>query len=126
MYDYIGRRFFAIFGGLFCFIFLCVVSTLGTWTVFTPTSINALIASVILVQMFSRWSVTNAFVIGAEIGGVKMRRKVMATGGIVNMMSAIVITASVPYLMADLGASVGWFFAAPSECSLLRATSSSR
>jgi hypothetical protein len=113
-YDFIGRRFFATFGGLFCFIFLAVVSTLGTLTKPTSAQINAVIASVILTQTFSRWAVNNAFVIGAEIGGVKMRRKVMATGGVVNMSCAILITSATPYLMADLGAKVGWFFAAPS------------
>lgn len=44
----------------------------------------------------------------------------MATGGVVNMSWAILITSTVPYLMgpgngtANLGAKVGWFFAAPS------------
>ena len=113
-YDFIGRRFFATFGGLFCFIFLTIVSTLGTLAKPNSTQINAVIASVILTQTFSRWAVNNAFVIGAEIGGVKMRRKIMATGGVVNMSCAILITATVPYLMADMGAKVGWFFAAPS------------
>lgn len=120
MYDFWGRRIFAILGGFFCFIFLSVVAGLGVITDPTATQRSAVIASVILTQTFSRWSVTNAFVIGAEIGGVKMRRKIMATGGVVNMCCAILITATVPYLMgpgsgtANLGAKVGWFFAAPS------------
>lgn len=99
MYDFWRRRIFAILGGLFCFIFLAVVATLGTVASPSSTQINTLIASVILVQTFGRWSVTNAFVIGAEIGGVKMRRKVLATGGFVNMCCAILITSTVPYLM---------------------------
>ena len=92
MYDFWGRRIFAILGDLFCFIFLSVVATVGVGTTHTPTAIRAVIASIILTQTFSRWSVSNAFVIGAEIGGVKMRRKVMATSGVVNMASAILIT----------------------------------
>lgn len=115
MYDIVGRRFFAIWGGLICFIFLSVVSSVGMRTNPTPAATNGIIASIIITQIFSRWATTNAFVIGAEIGGVKMRRKVTATAGLVNMSSAILITSTVPYLMAALGARVGWFFAAPSK-----------
>lgn len=98
MYDYWGRRIFAILGGTFCFVFLVVVAEVGgtgTKVPTDPTAINAIIASVILVQFFGRFSITNAFVIGAEIGGVKMRRKVLATGGLVNMASAILVTSVV-------------------------------
>jgi len=97
-YDYFGRRIFATLGGFFCFIFLTVIAEVGGSGTNIPTdarSINAIIASVILVQTFSRWSVSNAFVIGAEIGGVKMRRKVLATSGVVNMASAILVTSVV-------------------------------
>lgn len=99
MYDHIGRRPFAIFGGFFCFIFLTVVSSLGNGGSAKPTgdstTVNAIIASIILTQFFGRWSVTNAFVIGGEIGGVKMRKKILASGGVVNMCCAILITSAV-------------------------------
>lgn len=133
MYDFWGRRIFAIMGGLLNFIFLAIVAELGNaaapQTAISATAtaphhspaINAIIASIILVQTFGRWSITNAFVIGAEIGGVKMRKKLMASAGVVNMGSAILITSVVPYLMdtgpgsAGLGSRTAWFFAAPSE-----------
>lgn len=102
MYDYIGRRPFATFGGLFCFIFLAVVSSLGSMKVQSKSAIDAIIASIILVQVFSRWSVTNAFVIGAEIGGVKMRKKLLATSGVVNMSSAILVTSVVVSTVLEL------------------------
>lgn len=79
--------------------------------------------------------------IGGEIGGTKMRKKVLASAGVVNMCSAILVTSVTvsilaassvnctdslqPYLMnvapgsAGLGARVGWFFAAPSKWTVL-------
>ena len=72
------------------------MSTLGTEgsakAASDPIAVNAVIASIILTQTFGRWAVTNAFVIGREIGGVKMRKKILASGGIVNMCAAILVT----------------------------------
>lgn len=73
-----------------------MVASLGYHGKATPThdqtKVHAIIASIILTQIFARWAVTNAFVIGGEIGGVKMRKKILASAGVVNMISAIIIT----------------------------------
>ncbi|KAL7651557.1 hypothetical protein ACMYSQ_011263 [Aspergillus niger] len=58
----------------------------------------------------------NAFLIGAEIGGVKMRKKIMAFGTANDVLAALLVTFAPPYLLAspspDLGPKVGWIFAA--------------
>ncbi|KJY01103.1 hypothetical protein TI39_contig303g00048 [Zymoseptoria brevis] len=111
-HDWLGRRFFSIAGGTLTFVFLTIFATLGT--------VNTVIASIILTATFARWSVTNAFVIGGEVGGTRHRRKVLAVRGIVNMLVAILITSVNSYLTskapgsAGLGARGGWFFAAAS------------
>ncbi|SMY21266.1 unnamed protein product [Zymoseptoria tritici ST99CH_1A5] len=122
-YDWLGRRFFSIAGGTLTF--LTIVATLGTGgsaaaPVSNTYSANTVIASIILTATFAHWSVTNAFVIGGEIGGTRHRRKLLAVGGVVNMLVAILITSVTPYLTnkapgsVGLAARVGWFFAAAS------------
>lgn len=124
-YDWFGRRFFSVAGGTLTFIFLTVLATLGTGgsaaaPVTNSAAVHAVVASIILTATFGRWAVTNAFVVGGEIGGTRHRRKVMALGGVVNMCVAILVTSVTPYLTnhtpgsAGLGAKVGWFFAASS------------
>ncbi|KAK0301592.1 hypothetical protein LTR82_018227, partial [Friedmanniomyces endolithicus] len=118
MYDFWGRRPFAIMAGLFGFIFLSTIAEVGAHGSLAPTAVNTIVAGVIITQIFTRWSTTNAFVVGAEIGGMKLRKKLMATCGLVNMSAAILITSVLPYLMdvapgsAGFGSRVGWFFAA--------------
>lgn len=96
MYDHWGRRIFAIVGGLLTFVFLAVVSTLGVsgnaLAIEDPAAVGAIVASIILTQFFGRWAITNAFVISGEIGGTKMRKKILGSGGVINMCSAILVT----------------------------------
>lgn len=122
LYDRIGRRVFAILGGLLCFIFLSVVSSLGVGGSAKPldskAATHAIIASIILTQTFARWAVTNAFVIGGEIGGTKMRKKVLAVAGVVNMCSAILITSvtvSLSCFVVEEAVLTGNFLAIPHE-----------
>lgn len=92
MYDHWGRRFFTAASGFFCFVWLALIAELGDSGIRTTAAVNTVIAAVIFTSTFSRWTVANAFVIGSEIGGLKMRKKLMALGGFVNMICAILVT----------------------------------
>lgn len=92
MFDFWGRRVFATACGFFGFILLVVIAEVGSNGSRTPAAVNSIIASIILLQVISRWAISIAFVVSAEIGGVKMRKKLMAICGVVNMLAAILLT----------------------------------
>lgn len=102
MFDFWGRRLFAITCGFFGFIFLTVIASVGSQKSRSSAAVNSIIASIILLQVFSRWAVSIAFVVSSEIGGPKLRKKLMAICGVVNMMAAILLTSVLVSLMIVL------------------------
>lgn len=78
--------------GFVGFVLLAIVAEVGSRGSKSSRSTHTIVASIILLQIFTRWAVSIPFVVCAEIGGVKMRKKLMAICGVVNMMAAILLT----------------------------------
>ncbi|KAJ9635684.1 hypothetical protein H2204_005644 [Knufia peltigerae] len=115
--DHTGRRPLMIGGGFMCGILLTIGAALGSQTHENADERRTVIATFILLGFFTKISASNnAFLIGAEIGGVRMRKKIMAFGTANDVLAAFLVTFATPYLLAkpspNLGAKVGWIFAA--------------
>lgn len=136
LYDRIGRRPILIFGCVGQVVFMFLVAGLGTKTNKTTTDVNGVIASIVIFYVMTKISLSNlAYVIGSEIGGIRMRKKVnislsmkssclqvMAFATFWDVIAAFVVTYSVPYLLRAplfLGANVGWIFGGISSAALL-------
>jgi SP family sugar:H+ symporter-like MFS transporter len=114
--DRFGRRPFMISGGLLTAVFLALGAGLGIKTNKTSADKETIIASFLLIGITTKISASNnAFLIGAEIGGVKMRKKIMAFGTACDVLAAFLVTFTVPYLLTNpgpnLGPNIGWIFA---------------
>lgn len=115
--DYTGRRPLMIIGGLMCGVLLSIGAALGSQPDPNQSEKRTVIATFILLSIFTKLSASNnAFLIGAEIGGVKMRKKTMAFGTINDVLAAFLVTFVTPYLLANpgpnMGPKIGWIFAA--------------
>lgn len=78
--DITGRRVLVIYGSFVCAALLYVAAGLGTINVPNQDEANMIIACFMLLPAFTRISAANiAFLTGAEIGGVRMRRKIMVS-----------------------------------------------
>jgi MFS family permease len=77
--DISGRRPLLIYGSAVCTFLLYLASGLGTVPSMNQNEVNTTLACFILLPAFTRISASNnAFLTGAEIGGVRMRKKIMA------------------------------------------------
>ncbi|OJJ00793.1 hypothetical protein ASPVEDRAFT_149709 [Aspergillus versicolor CBS 583.65] len=115
--DYTGRRPLMIWGGLMCGVLLSIGAALGSHEPPNQAEKRTVIATFLLLGIFTKISASNnAFLIGAEIGGVKMRKKIMAFGTANDVLAAFLVTFVTPYLLANpgpnLGPKIGWIFAA--------------
>lgn len=109
--DITGRRACFIFGGAVVTILLYVASGLGLDASYNANKNNAIVACFILQKPFSRISATNcAFLTGAEIGGVKMRKKILAVGTSCDVLGAFLVTFVTPYLLPSMGVGIGELF----------------
>lgn len=78
MFDIVGRRPTMIIGSMFCTFFLYLASGLGTIKSPSVNEANVIVSCFMLLPAFTRISASNtSFLTGAEIGGVRMRRKTM-------------------------------------------------
>ena len=68
---------------------------------------------------------TLCYLIAAEIGGVQMRKKMIAVGTAWDVYAAFITTYASPYLLGppnNLGAKIGWIFAGVSLASFIFVT----
>lgn len=78
--DITGRRPTMIGGSIGCTVTLYLAAGLGTEENLSPSGVNVVLACFMLLPAFTRISAsTNAFLTGAEIGGVRMRKKIMVS-----------------------------------------------
>lgn len=109
--DILGRRKILIAGCTGQLIFLFTIAGIGLAK--NPNTIqkNTLVASVMLFNFCFAFSVAPlSYVIGAEIGTAALREKTMAFNTAIGIISAFVVTFSVPYILAAIGVNMGWLF----------------
>ena len=97
--DIVGRRFLCILGTGLGIIFNFVGGNLGSIPASrrTTTDINTTVASLILVNAVAKLGVSSqAFLIGSEIGGTRMRKKTIAAGTTADVLSAFLVTFATP------------------------------
>ncbi|OQU94908.1 hypothetical protein CLAIMM_01191 isoform 2 [Cladophialophora immunda] len=111
--DRVGRRPILITGQALAALFNFLVAGYGSKLHPTTAQGNLVIASIILLFTACKFSVnTLAFLAVAEIGGVKMRKKILSFATSVDVLSAFIVTFCIPYLLgspgANLGPKLGW------------------
>lgn len=80
LFDISGRRPLMILGSMACTFLLYLASGLGSINKPNGSETNTIVACFILLPAFVRISASNnAFLTGAEIGGVRMRKKIMVS-----------------------------------------------
>lgn len=115
--DYTGRRPLMTGGGLMCGVLLSIGAALGSQPSPNVAEKRTVIATFILLGIFTKISASNnAFLVGSEIGGIKMRKKIMAFGTANDVLAAFLVTFVTPYLLEspgpNMGPKIGWIFAA--------------
>ncbi|PSR83417.1 general substrate transporter [Coniella lustricola] len=122
--DRIGRRPLMISGMFFAALFNFIIAGLGTKENLSETETNVVVASLILLNASCKYSASLcAYLITSEIGGIRMRKKIIAFATAIDVLSAFVITFCIPYLLstpgANLGAGVGWILGGDSLLGLI-------
>lgn len=117
--DIAGRRTLFIAGSCVVVFLLYLASGMGLDSDPNQAKVNTLIACFIIFPIFSRISATNiSFLTGAEIGGVRMRKKTMAFGTSIDVLAAFLVTFVTPYLLPNMGVNIGKSF--DCECHVRR------
>lgn len=84
--------------------------------------VGVVVAALMLLGVSMKFSAsTLAYLVAAEIGGVRMRKKTMGFATAVDVVSASVVTFALPYLLggpAHLGAGVCWIMGADAAAGL--------
>lgn len=111
--DLTGRRPLFIYGSAITGFLLFLAGGLGLSTQRDSNRANTIVACFILQKAFSRISATNcAFLTGAEIGGVRFRKKIMSLGTSSDVLAAFLVTFVTPYILPALGVNIGKSFVA--------------
>ncbi|KAG9250966.1 general substrate transporter [Emericellopsis atlantica] len=112
LFDITGRRPLLIYGSVVCTFLLFLASGIGGSTSNPSQQItHTMISCFMIFPAFTRIAATNtAFLTGAEIGGVRMRKKIMAFGLSVDVAAAFLVTFVTPYVLPILGVNIGWIF----------------
>jgi hypothetical protein len=104
-------------GAALATMFAALIGSLGSRSDRDTTDNNVVIASVILLNGVCKLGVASqCWIIGSEIGGTQMRKRMIAWATIIDVLAAFLVTFCTPYLQAgpqiQLGAKVGYIFMA--------------
>jgi MFS family permease len=115
--DTVGRRTLCCVGAALATMFAALIGSVGSkpGANDNTTDSNIVIASVILLNGVCKLGVASqCWLIGSEIGGIQMRKKLMGLGVAVDVFAAFLVTFFTPYLQngphVQLGAKVGYIF----------------
>ncbi|KAK5338365.1 hypothetical protein LTR98_006215 [Exophiala xenobiotica] len=115
--DTVGRRTLCCVGAALATMFAALIGSVGSkpGANDNTTDSNVVIASVILLNGVCKLGVASqCWLIGSEIGGIQMRKKLMGLGVAVDVFAAFLVTFFTPYLQngphIQLGAKVGYIF----------------
>jgi Na+/melibiose symporter-like transporter len=115
--DIVGRRFLCILGAALATMFAALIGSIGPMSNRTASQNNVVIASVILLNGVCKLGVASqCWLIGSEIGGIQMRKRMIGWATVIDVLAAFLVTFCTPYLQAgpqiQLGARVGYVFMA--------------
>jgi SP family sugar:H+ symporter-like MFS transporter len=113
--DIIGRRWLCIIGAALAILFCALIGGIGPIVERTAAQNNVVIASVILLNGVCKLGVASqCWLIGSEIGGIQMRKRMLGWATSIDVLSAFLVTFCTPYLQAgpviQMGARVGFVF----------------
>jgi MFS transporter, SP family, sugar:H+ symporter len=115
--DSIGRRTLCYIGAALATMFGALIGAVGSkpGANTRETDSNVVVASVILLNGVCKLGVASqCWLIGSEIGGIQMRKKLLGWGVVIDVFAAFLVTFFTPYLQAgpqiQLGAKVGYIF----------------
>jgi MFS family permease len=113
--DIIGRRYLCIIGATLAIMFSALIGGIGPLPNRTTDQNNVVIASVILLNGVCKLGVASqCWLIGSEIGGIQMRKRMIGWATSIDVLAAFLVTFCTPYLQAgpqiQMGARVGFVF----------------
>lgn len=113
--DIIGRRYLCIIGAGLAIMFAGLIGGIGPMNNRTADQNNIVVASVILLNGVCKLGVASqCWLIGSEIGGIQMRKRMIGWATSIDVLAAFLVTFCTPYLQAgpqiQLGARVGFVF----------------
>ena len=115
--DAIGLRTLCYIGAALAPLFAALIGSVGSkpGANENTTNSNVVVASVMLLNGVCKLGVASqCWLIGSEIGGIQMRKKLMGWGVVVDVFAAFLVTSFTPYLQTgphvQLGAKVGYAF----------------
>ncbi|ORY25074.1 general substrate transporter [Naematelia encephala] len=122
--DITGRRPLIITGAALLILWNCLIAGLGSSSVRTTTSNNMVVASFILMLFSTKISwATHCFLVGSELGGTRMRRKIIMVGTSVDVFSSWLVSFTTPYIMnkpyGGIGGKIGYVFGGMAAISLV-------
>lgn len=114
--DRTGRRPLVIIGAVGLIIFNMIIAGLGGSSKRSTASNNMVVASFILMIFSTKVSwATHCFLIASELGGLRMRKKIMMMGTSTDVVSAWLVSFCSPYIMnkpyGGIGGKIGYIFA---------------
>ncbi|KAL1406155.1 hypothetical protein Q8F55_007839 [Vanrija albida] len=122
--DRVGRRPLIITGACGLILFDFLIAGLGGSAPRTTTNNNVVVASFILMIFSTKVSwATHCFLVASELGGLRMRKKVMMVGTTMDVFSNWLVSFTSPYIMnkpyGGIGGKIGYIFGGMAVLSLL-------
>ncbi|KAH8890198.1 general substrate transporter [Thozetella sp. PMI_491] len=107
--DIFGRRDLTLHGCWTQGVFLALIGALGSKTSPTQSETQGMVASFIIYAAILHASLgPSAYITAAEVGTTALREKTMAFSTAINVVVGFVVVFTTPYLLAILGAKLGY------------------
>ncbi|WVQ65533.1 hypothetical protein V865_003192 [Kwoniella europaea PYCC6329] len=122
--DTIGRRPLCIIGSFLVVLWDCLIAAFGGASDITtnPQKQNITVASFILLIFSTKVAfATHSFIVTTEMGGVRMRKKLMMIGAFHDVLWSFLTAFFTPYIMKSIHADIGYLFAGIAGIGLLYA-----
>ncbi|WVQ82101.1 hypothetical protein IAT38_004229 [Cryptococcus sp. DSM 104549] len=120
--DRVGRRPLCIFGSTLLVIWVTIIGALGSKSDITTNASaqNAVVASFVMLLWSTKLAfATHAFIVTIEMGGTRMRKKLMFVGALFDVLSSFAVSFASPYVVNVIGAKIGYVFTFISGCGLI-------
>jgi len=118
--DRVGRRPLAITGASLLIIWNFLIGTIGSRPNPSESDKQTVVASFVLLIWSTKISwATLCFLFASELGGVRMRKKIMMAGIFNDVLWSFVVSFTSPYIMNYIGGKIGFIFGGVAIVSLI-------